>query len=269
MVTLPLLYGVRDAEEWIRAQLDQYRGTSDDAAREQLLMRVLQVLSAEANLRPLCRDLSAGRDYLEYAYRCNLGFYVVYLADPEIGIQCRLHLWMPGAQPIMEKPHRHRMGFASKVLSGGLRSLHYQRIQIESGEPLPELGEGDELYHETLVNAPAVGSFNVDSTEHQVRGDVVLRLIADLRYSTGESYFFRADGIHRVSARESRTEPSITLTVWEPPFQPSLAYEPVGSLGGAPSVRHDVMRVSEAGYLKLFEALHRVLEQSSVGIRIG
>lgn len=48
------------------------------------------------------------------------------------------------------------------------------RVQ-PAGEP-PALAGGDELYHETRINAPAEGSFDYDSMELQAHQDAVLKL---------------------------------------------------------------------------------------------
>jgi hypothetical protein len=270
MDVLPSFNHVQDVEVWVREQVDLYRKThdywktNDAGVRERLLMRTVRALSDESSLRAICRQLSADRPYLDYAYRHNLGFYVIYLSDPEIGFQCRLHIWMPDAPPVMEKPHRHRMGFASKILAGELRSLHYRCIGFDPSKGPPPLAEGDELHHETSINAPAEGSFDVGNTELQIRRDVVLRLCGDRTYRAGESYFFDAESIHRVCSVERHAGPSLTLTVWEPPFQPSLAYEPIGSLGSAASVRRPVMRVSEERYVELINAVRDTLDLECV-----
>ena len=262
---LPSFSGVQVAEGWVRAQVDLYRRTPEPAFRRRLLMYTLKAFSSGPSLRTILSELSISRLYVDYSYRHNLGFYVIYLTDPEIGFQCRLHVWMPDAPPVLERPHRHRMGFASHILAGELRSLHYKCIGIDPATGPHPLADGDELHHETMINAPAEGSFDIDKIELQVLRDVVLRPRADRRYRTGDAYFFSAEDIHRVHSVEGRNGPSVTLVIWEPPFQPSLAYEPLGSLSAASCVQRPVMRVSEQRYLEVLGAVESALDAAQTG----
>lgn len=262
----PSLRGLSEAEDWIAAQARRYHQTSDDTEHVRLLVDVRNALAARSNLVTICKDLSASHAYLPYAYRHNLGFYVVYLADPEIGLQCRLHLWMPDVEPVMEKPHRHRMGFASVVLAGELHMWHYERIGPVT-DPSTVVSDRDEPFHETWIDAPAEGSFDTESTRLRAMGDVALRLVAEKQYRAGASYVFNAAGIHRVQAGDGRAGPSITLTVWGPPIQSSIAYEPIGSLGGVAAVLLPVTRISEQLHAHLLAAVPHEIDRSPAGIQ--
>jgi hypothetical protein len=255
---LASLTDVCAAETWMRAQMECYAATCDPSDRAVMLMGLLGALSEPRNLRAICDDLAESDRYRDFAYRHNNGFYVLYLMDPNIGFQSRFHVWMPGETATIEKPHRHRMSFASKVLSGEIRSIHFERIPYDSALWSRDLAEGEGLYHETWINAPACGSFDIANTELVSRGDVVLRVASEHHYRSGDAYLFPASGIHQVTTPSDLASPNITMTVWELPFQDSIAYEAFGWIAGGARKRLPVNRLSDAKYRELIEEVRRV-----------
>ena len=77
---------------------------------------LLKRISAPQILRPLCENLARRRRFIDYAYLHSNGFFVIYVVDPDLGLQVRLHVWAPDRPPSHEQPHRHRMGFVSRVI---------------------------------------------------------------------------------------------------------------------------------------------------------
>ncbi len=199
-----------------------YRTASiDEATRMAPLWALLNSVRAPGALHPICVALSQTRPFLDYAYIHNNGFFVLYVADPDLGLQVRLHVWVPDRPPHHEQPHRHRMGFVSHVIAGTLRSTVYKRAATDD--------ESAELFEELGVSGPAHSDFANNCSGLEVGSLVGLRPVGSKTHHAGETYQFPAAGIHRVDTPQGFTSPVITLTVWEPAFQPSLAYEPVAT----------------------------------------
>jgi hypothetical protein len=195
------------------------------------LEALLDSLRSPQALRVLCRTLASTRPFLDYAYLHNNGFFVLYVADPDLGLQMRLHVWAPDRPPHHEQPHRHRMGFVSYVIAGELHSTHYERT---AGDDVR-----GETFEELRVSGPAFSDFANPATGLEGGSLVRLRVVDRKTHRAGQTYRFPSGAIHRVDTPHSFTRPVITLTVWEPPFQPSLAYEPSAaeSHAGSMSVR--------------------------------
>jgi hypothetical protein len=211
-----------------------------------ILLHLLDILSRPDNLGAICKDLVDNARYAEMAYLHNNGFHVLYVTDPDLGFQTRLHVWTPRTEATVEHPHRHRMSFASKVLAGELSSTLFSVHDADSAEERAEkLLPEDHLYNEALVNAPAHSNFDNPDVALESRRRVILREILSTRYVAGQSYFFAASGIHKVDTPATLTTPIITLTVWEIPFQDSIAYEPIGSLAQGEKKRLAVKRLSK------------------------
>lgn len=191
---------------------------SDEAARMAPLRALLDSVRTPETLHPLCKALAKTRPFLDYAYIHNNGFFVLYVTDPDLGLQMRLHVWAPDRPSHHEQPHRHRMAFISHVVAGALHSTLYERTTAHD--------ERAELFEELGVAGPAHSDFANNGTGLEGGSLVGLRPIGRTTHHAGETYRFPAAGIHRVDTPQDFTSPVITLTVWEPAFQPSLAYEP-------------------------------------------
>ena len=79
------------------------------------------------------------------------------------------------------------------------------------------------------MTGPAHSDFANAQTALEAGPTVGLRVLSAVTHSAGEIYRFPAAGIHRVDTPPGFVSPVITLTVWEPAFQPSIAYEPAGA----------------------------------------
>jgi hypothetical protein len=110
------------------------------------------------------------------------------------------------------------MGFVSHVIAGELHSTHYERAADDD--------ERAESFEELRVAGPALSDFANNATGLEAGSLVRLRLVDRKSHRAGQTYRFPSGGIHRVDTPHSLTSPVITLTVWEPAFQPSLAYQP-------------------------------------------
>jgi hypothetical protein len=208
-------------EEVVHKAIQAHRAAgSDELARMAPLSQLLGYLSSNEILRSVCTELAETRRFIEYAYLHKNGFFVLYLTDPDIGLQVRLHVWSPSHPPRHEQPHRHRMAFVSRVLTGVLRSTVFERVS----SPLPSAGI--ELFQELCIEGPARSDFDENRTVLKAGSTVGLRPVQQLVHRAGDTYRFPAAGIHRVDALDDLAEPLITLSVWEPAFQPSIAYEP-------------------------------------------
>ena len=247
---------VADAERLV-ARAVAAATSADGDSRVRILQTLLDQLTETDSLEALCRELKTTGRYAEYAYRHNNGFFVLFLTNPEIGFQSRVHIWLPG-RTSPERPHRHRMAFVSRVVAGELTSIHFERCAL--GEPAPS----DALYEETIINAPARTNFDAPDAEFQPQQTVVLREICTRHYRAGDAYYFPAAEIHRVVTPPMLSSPNITLTVWDIPFQESIAYEPRGSADTAPA-RKQVQRLSASTFSELWEVLLGTLEASRQG----
>jgi hypothetical protein len=219
---------------------------ADEVARMAPLSDLLAYVCRAARLRALCSELTRTRRFIEYAYLHNNGFFVLYLADPDLGIQVRLHIWAPGHPPAHEQPHRHRMGFVSQVLTGVLRSTVFERSTL-AAKPTHEIQQFQEL----RIHAPASSDFAASRALLEPGTTVGLRPIRRLVHRAGETYRLPASNIHRVDTPDPLGEPVITLTVWEPPFQPSIAYEPLPVMRRAQT--SNVRRLTTAVYDEMLE----------------
>lgn len=238
----PNITSVSHAEQVVRACVAMHvQADHDPSLEKESLQRALCAFSDDV-LRHLIDELEATGRYANYAFHHANGFFVLFLTDPEIGFQVRLHIWMPHIAAPREQPHRHRMSFVSRVLSGVLVSSYYDLAA--RGQQVAENGwqpGNSGIFHEAVIDAPAHSDFDYPIAEVRVQDTVVLRQCATTSYRRGDTYFFQASDIHCVQTPANLERPIITLTVWAPPFQESIAYEPVGSTGeeriGVVSVR--------------------------------
>ncbi len=213
---------LRLVEDSAAKAIQGYRLAGPEEQERMMPLRALiDYVRASDVLRPLFKVLAQSRSFREYSYLHNNGFFVLYLADPNIGLQIRLHLWAPSRPPLREQPHRHRMGFVSHVISGALHSTNYELTDKNDINA--------EVYEELLVSGPAHSDFANNCTGLVTRSLVALRPVGHTIHQAGETYRFPAAGIHRVDTPHAIEVPVITLTVWEPAFQPSLAYEPLAT----------------------------------------
>ncbi len=217
-MTLIVSESLSSVELAVTQAVRAYRtASSDEATRMVPLWALLNSVRSPATLHPICVVLSQTRAFLDYAYIHNNGFFVLYVADPDLGLQVRLHVWAPDRPPNHEQPHRHRMGFVSYVIAGELHSTQYERAADD---------ERADSFEELSVAGPSVSDFANNVTGLETKSLVHLRAIDRKTYCAGQTYHFPSAGIHRVDTPHGFTHPVITLTVWEPAFQPSLAYEP-------------------------------------------
>lgn len=189
-----------------------------EETRMQPLLDFLEWIAAPSVLIPLCKNIVQDRRFIDYAYLHNNGFFVLYIVDPDLGLQVRLHVWVPDRPPHHEQPHRHRMGFVSRVIAGELASTLYERTTVGT--------DGSEPYEALSVAGPTNSDFANARSELESGPTVGLRAVGCTTYRAGETYRFPAKGIHRVDTSSEFASPIITLTVWEPAFQPSIAFEP-------------------------------------------
>jgi len=218
-MTLSVSESLSSVELAVTQAVRAYRtASSDEPTRMVPLWALLDSVRAPGALHPICVALSQTRQFLDYAYIHNNGFFVLYVADPDLGLQVRLHVWAPDRPPHHEQPHRHRMGFVSHVIAGELHSTQYERAAGDD--------ERADSFEELSVAGPAFSDFANNATGLEARSLVRLRAIDSKTYCAGQTYHFPSAGIHRVDTPHGFTRPVITLTVWEPAFQPSLAYEP-------------------------------------------
>jgi hypothetical protein len=217
----------------------------DVAARRRALLGALLIFAERRFVINRCRWLIQTLGYREYAYRHTNGFHVVYLADPDAGIQVRLHVWTPQLEARKEEPHRHRMAFASRVLVGELRSILYEKVT--------SLQSGDKVFQEFCIDGADVSEFAAPDTRLLALCRVGLRERARLLFKQNESYFFSPDDIHRVETPAPLTDPIVTLTIWEAAYQPSLAYEPIDPAEPERSVRTKVARLEDYEFRRVVQ----------------
>lgn len=226
----------------VAATLRAYHDAGDDEiSRMAPLLGFLEWIVAPSVLWSLCENLAQSRRFIDYAYLHNNGFFVLYLVDPDLGLQVRLHVWVPDRPPHHEQPHRHRMGFVSRVIAGELSSTLYERTIVGT--------EGSEPYEALSVAGPTHSDFANARSALESGPAVGLRAVGCTTYRAGERYRFPAAGIHRVDTPSEFASPIITLTVWEPAFQPSIAFEPAAVVTQARPI--NVQRLDPAVYDKM------------------
>ena len=236
------------------ATLRSYReANGNETERMRPLVSLTAWITEPRRLRLLCDRLAATRRFIDYCYLHNNGFFVLYLVDPNIGLQIRLHIWVPDCPPHHEQPHRHRMGFVSHVLAGQLHSTTYEDTALDCEDAVS--------YEALVISAPASSDFAHAKTSLEPGPTVGLRALNSVIYKTGETYRFPAAGIHRVDTPSHFAAPIVTLTVWEPPFQPSIAFEPPSS---APRVQQsNVRRLDTAEYDRLMGLVSAAIEEQA------
>lgn len=195
----------------------------DQKKVRKLLENALLNISQPDFLLELIDEIIKDQKYMEYCYKNNNGFYIIFIADPEIGTQFRIHLWIDDGVMIDEQPHRHRMSFASRVLSGKLVSTSMIRKPTSCAKE-----ENSELYQEGIIKVPN-GNFDTPLTRYEELGVVCLERSNAKEYSEGECYYFDFKDIHVVKTEFIDEKPNISLTVWDLPHQDSVVYEPLTS----------------------------------------
>lgn len=201
------------------------KATNNELEIRSILLDALNKISNKEVLRELINDLKQNEKYRNYCYKNNNGFYIIFLSDPEIGTQLRLHVWLEDGHYIDEQPHRHRMSFASKVISGTLISTQLKRVTNLSDASSKKIyGK----FQEGVIKVPK-GNFDTPTTIYEERGIVYLEKESVLEHKKDQTYYFDYPEIHVVKTELKDGKPNISLTVWDLPHQDSIVYEPIKS----------------------------------------
>lgn len=135
-----------------------------------------------ALLKQIRRDRSSLAELASCSYRHRNGFDKIVLASAgNGGMKLVLHVWPLSDLPCQDHIHDHRWDFASVVLAGTLKLDMYQRDQV---------GEAYTLMRYRSLPGPGNCALELDGT-------MVVSAHASVTMTTGSSYSWSADVLHR------------------------------------------------------------------------